>query len=318
MISATSESKNVDSHSNTKQSNIVAVSGSTGLVGSAVCGAFEGSGDRVLRLVRSEQEASINEIRWNPDQGMVNTGRMEGIDAIVHLAGENIADGRWTETKKQRIHSSRVDGTRKLCEQITKLIQPPQVLLTASAIGFYGDRGDIELTEHDDAGTGFLADVCREWEAATEPAAERGVRVVNLRIGVIISRDGGALPQMLTPFRLGVGGKIGSGRQYWSWVHLHDAVGAIRHCIDHPELSGPVNCVAPTPVTNSEFTTTLGSVLSRPTLFPMPGFAARLALGQMANDLLLSSTRVVPRKLLDSGYQFVHSNLEPALKAEVA
>jgi uncharacterized protein (TIGR01777 family) len=318
MVTLASESQNNGAEAETKQSMVVAVTGATGLVGSAVCKAFGAAGDRIMRLGRSPSIGSIDEILWNPEDGISNTARLERTDTIVHLAGESIANGRWTSNKKERIHNSRVRGTHKLCEQIAEMERPPQVLVCASAIGYYGDRGNVELTEQSEPGSGFLADVCREWEAATQPASDRGVRVVNLRIGVVLSRKGGALAQMLTPFRMGVGGRIGSGRQYWSWVHLDDVVGAIRHCIEHPDLRGAVNCVSPTPVTNLEFTKTLGKVLARPTILPMPRIGARLVLGQMANDLLLASTRVVPKRLTETGYQFARPDLVSALREELA
>jgi uncharacterized protein len=318
MVRLASESQTNGVEKEAKQSMAIAVSGASGLVGSAVCHAFGAAGDRIMRLGRSPSMESTDEILWNPEDGISNTARLERTDAIVHLAGESIANGRWTSNKKDRIRNSRVRGTHKLCEQIAEMERPPQVLVCASAIGYYGDRGNAELTEESEPGSGFLAEVCREWEAAVQPASDRGVRVVNLRIGVVLSRKGGALAQMLTPFRMGVGGRIGSGQQYWSWVHLDDLVGAIRHCIEHSELRGAVNCVSPTPAKNLEFTKTLGKVLARPTILPMPRIAARLVLGQMANDLLLASTCVIPKRLTETGYRFAQPNLESALRAELA
>ncbi|MBM80575.1 MAG: TIGR01777 family protein [Planctomycetaceae bacterium] len=295
----------------------IAISGKSGLVGSAFASSFVGSDHRVLNVTRDPAARSFDDIIWDPNSGIVNPARLEGTDAFVHLAGENIATGRWTEAKKSRIRNSRVDGTRAVASTLARMDRKPSVLVCASAIGFYGDRGSKILDEYADAGTGFLADVCRDWEAATQPAEDAGIRVVHLRIGVIISRNGGALPQMLTPFKLGVGGRIGSGQQFWSWVSIDDVVGAIHHAIDDDTLRGAINCVAPQPVTNSEFTRMLGSVLRRPTVFPVPGFAARLALGEMANDLLLASTRVLPRRLETSGYVFSQPDLRRALESEI-
>jgi uncharacterized protein (TIGR01777 family) len=244
----------------------------------------------------------------------VDTAGLEGLDAAVHLAGENLATGRWTAEKKARIRESRVNGTRFLCEALVRLAQPPKALMCASAIGYYGDRGEAILREDSPAGSGFLAEVCRAWEGAAAAAVQQGIRVVHLRIGVVLSPAGGALAKMLTPFKMGLGGKIGSGQQYMSWIALDDLLGIIHHALTSDTLQGPVNAVAPQPVTNVEFTTTLGRVLARPTLLPMPAFAARLAFGEMAQELLLASTRVVPASLLASGYGFRYPELEGALR----
>ncbi len=291
----------------------VAITGSTGLVGSALVPFLTTGEHEVLRVKRSTG-AGAGEIDWDPAKGEMNPARLEGLDAVVHLAGENIAARRWNAAQKALIRDSRVKGTKLLCETLARLRQPPRVLVSASAIGFYGDRGEEELTEASSAGTGFLAEVGRAWEAATEPAIKAGMRVVHLRLGVILSPRGGALAKMLTPFRLGVGGRIGSGRQWMSWIALDDAVGSIYHAMCTERLGGPVNAVSPNPVTNLEFTKTLGKILWRPTIFPMPGFMARLAFGEMANELLLASTRVVPRTLLDSKYGFIYGDLESALR----
>jgi uncharacterized protein (TIGR01777 family) len=295
----------------------IAVTGSTGLVGGALCSRLAESGTNILRIVRRPNVGSLQELYWDPQTGFITPERLNGTAAVVHLAGESIAAGRWTDDRKQRIRSSRVDGTRTLATALARLEQPPRVLVCASATGFYGDRGDELLDESSSPGTGFLADVCREWEAAAAPAAEAGIRVVHLRLGVVLSHRGGALQKMLLPFKLGAGGRIGTGRQYWSWIHLDDVVGALLHAIGHYELSGPVNAVGPQPVTNAEFTQVLGRVLRRPTIFPMPAFAARLALGEMANELLLCSARVLPCKLQGSGYAFAYSDLETALWREL-
>jgi uncharacterized protein (TIGR01777 family) len=291
----------------------VLITGATGLVGKALSPLLTTSGHEVSRLVRSQPQEA-NDIPWDPAGGVISTAALEGHDAVVHLAGENIAGARWTPAFKQRLRDSRVVGTRLLCETLAKLERKPKVLVCASAIGYYGDRGDAELTETSPAGEGFLADVCREWEAACEPARQAGIRVVNLRIGVVLSPQGGALAKMLLPFQLGGGGIVGNGRQYWSWIALDDLLGAIQHCLVRDDLSGPVNATAPMPVTNHEFTKTLGTVLHRPTFVPMPAFAARLALGEMADSLLLASTRVLPQRLQQTGYHFRCPTLESALR----
>ena len=291
----------------------VAVSGSTGLVGSAVVKRLSAEGHEILRMVRREASGT-GEVRWDPAGEKTDIASYSGIDGFVHLAGENIAGGRWTEKMKQKIRDSRVPATRKLCEGLATLEHKPQVLVCASAIGYYGEGGDAILDESSPAGEGYLAEVCKDWEAATQPAADAGIRVVNLRIGVILSPDGGALKQMLTPFKLCVGGKVGSGKQYWSWVALDDVVGAIAFALMHEQLSGPANATSPNPVTNLEFTKVLGKVLGRPTIFPMPAFAAKLALGEMAEELLLTSSRIVPKKLEAAGYQFAYADLEKALR----
>jgi hypothetical protein len=245
--------------------------------------------------------------------GSIDTSGLQGVEAVVHLAGENIAE-RWTAAKKANIRDSRANGTRVLCEALTGLTPLPKVLVSASAIGYYGDRGAEVLTEDSASGSGFLAEVCRAWEVATEPAHQRGIRVVRLRFGVVLSAAGGALAKMLPPFRLGLGGTLGSGRQYMSWIALDDAVGAIHHAVVTEPLQGPTNAVAPQPVTNQAFTKALGSVLRRPTLLPLPAFAARLIFGEMADELLLASTRVQPAKLQASGYSFRYPELEGALR----
>jgi len=290
------------------------VTGSTGLIGSALVPYLTGKGHCVTRMIRATPWAGANEIRWDPVSGMLNAAEVEGFDAVVHLAGENIAGGRWTAGVKRRIRDSRVQGTRLLAGSLAHLHQPPKTFICASAIGYYGDRGEEVLREESAPGRGFLADVCREWEEAARPAAEKGIRVVYVRIGVVLSTAGGALAKMLLPFRFGVGGKIGSGAQYWSWITLDDLVRIINFSLQDETCSGPVNAVTPHPVTNLEFTRTLGRVLARPTIFPLPAFVARMALGEMANDLLLASARVEPAKLLASGYEFLDPVLEPALR----
>jgi len=289
----------------------VAVSGSSGLVGSALVRFLTTEGHRVVRLVRTSPD--VDDILWDPARGVENASRLEAVDAVVHLAGKNLAAGRWTPERKEDMRRSRVEGTRKLSESLARLTRRPKALVSASAVGYYGNRGDEVLTEGSSPGMDFLAQVCQEWEAATEPAVRAGIRVVHLRFGMILSPAGGALKRMLLPFKLGVGGRIGNGAQYVSWVAIDDAVGAIHHVICTGSLEGPINLVSPSPVTNAEFTWTLARVLSRPALASMPAFAARLVFGELADALLLSSQRVVPARLQQSGYTFRYPEIEAAL-----
>ncbi len=291
----------------------ILVTGSTGLVGSAVVAFLATGGHRVLRLVRGKTR-NADEVAWNPAVETIDADQLEGLDAVVHLAGENIATGRWNATKKAKIRDSRVNGTRFLSNTLAKLTNKPRAFVCASAIGYYGDRGDEVMTESSPPGTSFLCEVCRDWEAAAESARQAGIRVVNLRIGVVLTPRGGALEKMLLPFKLCAGGVIGSGKQYMSWIALDDVVGAIHHALTCDALSGSVNAVAPDAVTNRAFTKTLGSVLHRPTMFPMPAFAAKLAFGEMGDELLLASTRVTPQRLQESGYQFRCPTLDGALR----
>jgi hypothetical protein len=292
----------------------VLVSGASGFIGSALVPTLTAGGHTVTRLVRSTPRPGQAEIPWNPAARSIGTPALEGLDAVVHLAGDNIASGRWTAAKKASIRNSRVQGTSVLCEALAQLVKPPKALLCASAIGYYGDRGETTLREESPPGTGFLAAVCQAWEAATAPAVQRGIRVVHLRFGVVLSPTGGALAQMLTPFRLGLGGAVGTGQQYMSWIALDDVLGAIHHALSTAALQGPVNVVAPQAVTNQAFTTTLGKVLRRPARLPLPAFAARLLFGEMADALLLASTRVAPVRLVASGYTFHYPELEAALQ----
>jgi uncharacterized protein (TIGR01777 family) len=297
----------------------ILVTGSSGLVGSRLVLALQESGHDVVRLVRDKSQVAPGSAYWDPAGGHVDPAAIGDCDAAVNLAGESIAAGRWTERRKQAILDSRVESTRTIARALAGL-EPlkaprPRVLVSASAVGFYGPRGDEVLDEMSTAGSGdFLSGVCRQWEAATEGATRAGVRVVLVRFGVILSRGGGALAKMLLPFKLGLGGRVGSGRQYMSWIALDDVVGAILHALSTPTLSGPMNVVAPHAVTNLEFTKTLGRVLSRPTIFPMPALAARAAFGQMGQELLLSGQRVKPTELLSSGYIFRFPELETALR----
>lgn len=322
----------------------VAITGSSGLIGSQLAALLTTGGHQVIRLHRdasrgradspqdpglvahldasgtsAEHEpevAAISSGHWNPDNGAINTaGRVP--EAVVHLAGENLAGRRWSEAKKQRIRGSRVDATRRLCESLAAMPDRPRTLICASAIGYYGSRGDAWLDEGSPPGNGFLAEVCQGWEEATEPARRAGIRVVCIRLGMVISGRGGALPEMLTPFRFGAGGPVGSGQQYWSWIGLDDAISAIFTLIMNPEAEGPVNLVAPSPVTNREFTKTLARVLRRPAVIRVPKFAARTALGEMADEMLFASARVKPCRLLELGYTFRHSSLETVLRHEL-
>jgi uncharacterized protein (TIGR01777 family) len=289
----------------------ILVSGSSGLIGAALIPALKSGGYEITCLVRGTASGK-EQIQWDPAQPLVPES-VSGFDAVVHLAGESIV-GRWTEAKKRRIRESRVQGTLRLAEALAQAPQRPRVLISASAIGYYGDRGDEALREDSASGSGFLPEVCREWEDATEPATKAGIRTVQVRFGLVLSRHGGALPKMLPPFRLGVGGNMGNGRQWWSWIDIDDLVGAVQHVIKAETLRGPVNVVGPNPVMNAEFTKILASALSRPAIFPMPAFAARLVFGQMGDELLLASQRVEPAKLLASGYVFQKPILRAALE----
>jgi uncharacterized protein (TIGR01777 family) len=291
----------------------ILVTGASGLIGSALVSFLTSTGHAVTRLVRSPPKLGERAAHWDPMAGAIEASAFDGVDAVVHLAGENIAT-RWTADKKVKIRDSRVKGTQVLCEALARLAAPPKALVSASAIGYYGDRGEAILTEDSAPGTGFLPEVCRAWEAATEPAGQHGIRVVQLRFGVVLSAAGGALAKMLPPFRLGLGGVLGTGRQYMSWIAIDDVIGTIQHAIVTDALRGPVNAVAPQAVANREFTKALGQVLGRPTLFPMPAFAARLIFGEMADALLLASARVQPAKLLAAGYSFRYREIEGALR----
>jgi len=293
------------------------LSGSHGLVGKALVTRLEADSHEIFRLVR-HAPSSESEIEWSPDRYSIALARLEGFDAVIHLAGESIAEGRWNEEKKKRIRQSRVKGTKLLADAMANLSRPPKTLISASAVGYYGNRGDEPLTETSAPGNDFLSQVCVEWEKATELAAAKGIRVVNTRFGIILDARGGALAKMLPPFRMGIGGKIGSGKQWMSWIALDDVVGAIKFALTNEVLSGPINFVAPNPVTNAEFTKTLGKTLSRPTLFPIPAFGIRLVFGEMADALLLSSQRVEPARLKQANYQFSYSELKQALSHVLA
>jgi uncharacterized protein (TIGR01777 family) len=290
----------------------VLIAGASGLVGTALAAALTNDGNEVTRLVRSAPR--FGEVEWHPNHDSIDPAKLQGFDAIINLAGESIAGARWTDEQKKKIHDSRVNGTHLLSEAIAKLASKPRVFLCASATGFYGDRDDEVLDERSESGGGFLAGVCREWEKASEPAAKADVRVVNLRFGPILAKEGGMLAKLLTPFKMGMGGKVGSGKQYISWVAIEDAVRATLMALNNEFIKGPLNVVSPNPVTNDIFTKTLGHVLSRPTMMAIPVFAARLAFGEMADEMLLVSQRVEPKKLNNAGFEFQFPELQGALQ----
>jgi hypothetical protein len=306
----------------------ILISGASGLIGSALVPSLESHGYEVARLVRRESEA--NELHWDPTNP-IPPDLVSGFDAVIHLSGESIT-GRWTAAKKTRIRDSRVVSTTNLSEALAKADSQPKTFLCASATGYYGSRGDEALTEASSVGAGFLPEVCEEWESATEPAANAGIRTVNLRTGLVLSKNGGPLKEILLPFRLGLAGRIGSGRQWWSWIHIEDWVAAAHHILQNPQasqeaiverrasppghhgsLSDPINMVSPSPVTNAEFTRTLAKVLKRPAILPAPAFAVRLALGELADEALLASARVEPSKLIESRFEFRFKTLEAAM-----
>jgi uncharacterized protein (TIGR01777 family) len=290
----------------------VLVSGASGLLGSALVPALRNEGHQVRRLTRSG-DSSEDTVRWDPSAGTIDAAGLEGVNAVVHLAGENIV-GRWTEAKKARIHDSRVQGTGLLAETLAGLSTPPEVMVSVSASGYYGDRGNELLTEESAPGNNFLAGLCQEWEASADPAREAGIRVVHPRVGIVLSAEGGALGTTLPIFKLGGGGRIGSGGQYWSWIAIDDVIGAILYTLTTDSLEGPVNVTVPDPPTNAEYTRTLGRILGRPTVFPLPAPVARLALGQVADELLLASQRIEPTRLKESSYSYRYPELEGALR----
>ena len=294
----------------------ILVAGSSGLIGTALCSRLEREGREVVRLVR--REPAHGELRWDPESGELEQEALAGIEAVLHLGGRNIAAGRWTATVKEQLRQSRVQTTQLLATRLAGLAAPPRVLVCASAIGIYGHRRDEELDEDSDTGEGFLAELGRAWEGASAVAAEAGIRVVQARLGIVLSRRGGALAKMLLPFRLGMGGKIGDGRQYVGWISLEDAVAALIYAVENDALRGPVNLTAPQQVTNAELTRTLGRVLRRPTLVPLPAFAAKLLLGELAEEGLLASQRVRPTRLLEASFEFKHPELEGALRWALA
>lgn len=291
----------------------IAITGSSGFVGRAVMADLRQAGHEAVPLVRPGTTATSG-VAWDPATGTIDRAALGRIDAVIHLAGENVAGGRWTAARKQRLAASRGPVTERLCAALAALPDPPRVLVAASATGFYGPRGDEELDEQSDPGTDFLAGVARAWEAGTEPLRPAGARVVNLRIGMVLDPSGGALRKMLPAYRLGLGGRLGSGRQWLSWITRDDLVRAVRFALDHDTLVGPVLAVAPEPVPNARFTAVLGKVLRRPAILPVPAPILRLLLGELADGLLLASQRCRPTALLQAGFRFLHPTLEPALR----
>jgi uncharacterized protein (TIGR01777 family) len=290
----------------------VVITGSSGLIGTALLPTLRAAGHTVVRLVRGTLARGV--ARWDPESGRLDPAVLEGADAVVHLAGESIAAPRWTRAKKERIRNSRVHGTALLSRALSALDRKPRIFLSASAVGFYGNRRDEYLDETSAKGRGFLADVCEQWEEAPRAAADAGIPVVTMRMGIVLSQEGGALRKLLTPFRFGLGGTLGAGTQYMSWIAIDDVVGAIMHLLRTSPGAGPVNLVAPEPVTNREFTEALGRVLQRPTVLSIPAFALRAVFGEMADEMLLTSARVHPALLAATGYRFRYSDLEAALR----
>ncbi|MGQ0542435.1 MAG: TIGR01777 family oxidoreductase [Blastocatellia bacterium] len=296
----------------------ILITGASGLIGKALQNGFKEKSHEMLLASRSEPK-SDEHIRWSADTGFADDDlpRLEGLDTVIHLAGENVSGLRWTDEKKKAIRDSRVFGTRTMIEAFTKLEKKPKIFISGSAIGFYGDRDDEEVTETSAAGKTFLADVCKEWEAESRRAEDMGIRTVLLRTGIVLSKDGGALATMLTPFKLGVGGVVGSGKQWMSWVSLDDVVAIINFALENENLRGAINVTSPNPVMNEEFTKTLGSVLYRPTFLPVPEFAVNLVLGEMGDALLLASTKVIPKRLVEAGYVFKKTELKSAIEHAV-
>jgi uncharacterized protein len=309
-----------DRHAAAQESKMrILMTGASGLVGTALAAELQAAANTVNRFVRANADASAGagDVAWNPETGEMNLAAAEGADAIVNLAGASIGGGRWTAKRKALLRSSRVDLTEHLVAALAQLKSPPKIFVSASAIGYYGDRGEESLTEASSSGQDFLAQICRDWEAAAIKGEQFGMRTVIARFGIILSKKGGALPPMLTPFKLGGGGRIGSGKQWMSWVALDDAVTALRQAITDPAISGPINVVAPNPARNAEFTKALARVLHRPAILPVPAFTLRLILGEMADALLLSSQRVLPKKLTQHHFQFQYADLESALRRAI-
>lgn len=296
----------------------VLITGASGLIGTELKALLAARGHEPVSLVRCEPSPERNELQWDPVACSIDAGGMEGLDAVVHLAGENLAEGRWSPEKKKRIEESRIDATRLLCESLAALESRPRVLASASAIGYYGDRGGEIITEESAPADDYVGRLCAQWEAATAPARQAGIRVVLLRIGIVLSTKGGALKKMLPTFSLGLGGRIGTGGQYMSWIHIDDTTGAILHTLENPAIEGPVNITAPLPVTNAALTRTLARTLGRPAFMHAPAAAMKLAFGELADAVLLAGARVMPSVLLESGYEFKYNGLEEALRHLIA
>ena len=295
----------------------VLITGSTGLLGTELQRSFTEKGYDLLLASRKEPKDE-HHIQWSIEDGFTDPDKLEGVDVVVHLAGENVSGLRWTDEKKKAIRDSRVLGTRNVVDAISKLKNKPKVFVASSAIGFYGERGEEEVTESSAAGDNFLAGVCKEWEAESRRAEDAGIRTVLLRTGIVLSKDGGALATMLTPFKLGVGGVVGSGKQWMSWISLEDEIAVINYVIENENIRGAVNAVSPNPVTNHDFTKTLGEVLYRPTFLPLPEFAVSMIFGEMGDALLLASTKVMPKRLEDAGFEFKYPNLKEAIEKAVS
>ena len=293
----------------------ILLSGSTGLIGSELIYFLTQNNQEVVCLIRDEKKENYNNVFWNPVNNILEINRINNIDCVIHLAGENISSKRWSKNQKQKISDSRVKSTKFLIDSLLKLEKKPQTFICASAIGYYGNRGDELLNERSEKGEGFLSDVCYEWEKATEPAQEARMRVVNLRFGVILSEKGGALKKMLLPFKFGLGGKVGAGNQFMSWITLEDTIKAIEFCRTTDKINGPINIVTPNPITNKQLTKILGKQLNRPTFFTLPASAAKLVLGETVDELLLASTRVEPAVLLENGFDFKYKTINEALIA---
>lgn len=295
----------------------IAISGASGLIGGMLKASLTHAGHEVWTLVRRSADAGAREIAWDPEQGTIDAAALEAMDALVHLSGKNIGEGRWNARRKETFARSRIESTRLLAQTLTRLKKPPGVLVSASATGIYGDRGDEPLTESSEPGDGFLPQLCEQWEAAASPARDAGIRVVHPRIGVVLSAHGGALPKMAGPARFGLAGRIGSGRQYISWIAAEDLLDVFVACIMDDRLAGPVNAVSPNPVPQRQFAKTLARVLHRPALLPLPAFVVRLAFGEMGRTLLLEGARVLPARLQSIGFVFRLQTIEAALRREL-
>ena len=294
----------------------VLITGASGLVGTELQKSFAAKGYEMLLASRSESKDERH-VQWSVEEGFAEPEKLEGIDVVVHLAGENVSGFRWTDEKKKAIRDSRVLGTRNVIDAISKLKDKPKVFVASSAIGFYGERGDEEVTESSAAGDNFLAEVSKAWESESRRAEDAGIRTVLLRTGIVLSKDGGALGTMLTPFKLGVGGVVGSGKQWMSWISMEDEIAVINYVIENENIRGAVNAVSPNPVTNHDFTKTLGEVLYRPTFLPLPEFAVSMVFGEMGDALLLASTKVMPKRLTDAGFEFKYPDLKAAIENAV-
>lgn len=293
------------------------ITGASGLIGKELQKSFRANGYELLLASRKESTDPLH-VQWSIEEGFAKPEAIEGVDIVVHLAGENVSGGlRWTEEKKKAIRDSRVLGTRNVVDAISKVKHKPKVFIASSAIGFYGERGDEEVTESSAAGDDFLSSVCKEWEAESRRAEDAGIRTVLLRTGIVLSKDGGALATMLLPFKMGVGGVVGSGKQWMSWISLDDEIAIINFAIENENIRGALNAVSPNPVTNHEFTKTLGDVLYRPTILPLPEFAVSMIFGEMGDALLLASTKVIPKRLEDAGFEFKYPDLKPAIEHAV-